>query len=574
MANTQELQKVTYGSFPEIFSKFRSMAEDYNVPFQSLISAFGFQGGMFASPQVMNQRFQGIGTSPINFNKDEIAEMLKRPQTNERKLREASRSLDYTNYTYRHMRRTYSSLLTYHNFVAPSLVDGGDMGDPFWREYRLADKLRKTMKPQELAREAGAKAMLEGKTFWTYRVNADKSRNRINHAFYQQLPSEWIKIVGRNNISKYTLAFDMMYFAQPGTDVRQFPPGLFDNYWNDFNSLIIPAPRRDGAKVVYAEKSRIDMAGVQKRRPNAEVLNENGRWYYWVTLPVDKAFTIEVDEALPEVTPPLAGLFIGLMQFADLEAIQLALYQNPLIGFLHGEIPYFDSKDTNTADQYKLSNAGRLLFTEIWNQLMGAYNTGGLPAYFAPVENMKLETFNEVASTSDIVSHGNADIITQAGLSGLIPASDEARAGAAQISFQIEGKYLAPVYCGVERLMTCAISDLNLKHEFEFHMFGDLYMDNQLEKQLRNDMTLGILPAAIQYNALHDRSLLDDICWSDMVAKSGVLDRRIPLVSSYSAKQSESQLPPQAAHDLNPGGRPEAEQIVTEGAEGDMDSMG
>ena len=574
MTNTKELQKVKYGSFPEIFSKFRSLAEDYNVPFQSLISAFGFQGGMFASPQVMNQRFQGIGTSPINFNKDEIAEMLKRPQTNERKLREASRSLDYTNYTYRHMRRTYSSLLTYHNYIVPTLVDQSDMNDSFWREYRLADKLRKTMKPHELAREAGAKAMLEGKTFWTYRVSADKTRNRINHAFYQQLPSEWIKIVGRNNISKYTLAFDMMYFAQPGTDVRQFPPGLFDNYWNDFNSLIIPAPRRDGAKVVYAEKSRIDMAGVQKRRPNAEVLNENGRWYYWVTLPVDKAFTIEVDEALPEVTPPLAGLFIGLMQFADLEAIQLALYQNPLIGFLHGEIPYFESKDTNTADQYKLSNAGRLLFTEIWNQLMGAYNTGGLPAYFAPVENMKLETFNEVASTSDIVSQGNADIITQAGLSGLIPASDEARAGAAQISFQIEGKYLAPIYAGVEKLMACAIADLNLKHEFEFHMFGDLYMDNQLEKQLRNDMTLGILPASIQYNALHDRSLLDDICWSDMVAKSGVLDRRVPLVSSYSAKQSESQLPPQAAHDMNPGGRPKAEGVTSDGQENDVDSIG
>lgn len=574
MTSTKELQKVKYGSFPEIFSKFRSMAEDYNVPFQSLISAFGFQGGMFASPQVMNQRFQGIGTSPINFTKDQVAEMLKRPQTNERKLREASRSLDYTNYTYRHMRRTYSSLLTYHNYVVPSLVDGGDMGDSFWREYRLADKLRKTMKPHELAREAGAKAMLEGKTFWTYRVSADKTRNRINHAFYQQLPSEWIKIVGRNNVSKYTLAFDMMYFAQPGTDVRQFPDGLFDNYWNDFNSLIIPAPRRDGAKVVYAEKSSIDVAALQKRRPNAEVLNENGRWYYWVTLPVDKAFTIEVDEALPEVTPPMAGLLIGLLQFADLEAIQLALYQNPLIGFLHGEIPYFESKDTNTADQYKLSNAGRLLFTEIWNQLMAAFNTGGVPAYFAPVENMKLETFNEVASTSDIVSQGNADIITQAGLSGLIPASDEARAGAAQISFQIEGKYLAPIYAGVERLMACAIADLNLKHEFEFHMFGDLHMDNQLEKQLRNDMTLGILPAAIQYNALHDRSLLDDICWSNVVDKSGILDIRKPLRSSFSAKQSDSGLPPQVSHDLNPGGRPGTDEALTDGKENDQDSIG
>lgn len=570
----RELTRLKYGSFPEIFDKMRSMAEDYNVPLTNLISMFGtdgYSGAMYASPQVMNRRFENIGSSPINYSKDQVAEMLKHPQTKERELREASRGLDYTSYTYRHMRRTYSSLLTYHNYVAPSLVDGAEMGDAFWREYRLADKLRKAMRPAELAREAGAKAMLEGKTFWTYRVSADKSRNRINHAFYQQLPSEWVKIVGRNNVSKYTLAFDMMYFTQPGTDVRQFPEGLFDNYWNDFNSLVIPAPRRDGNKIVYSAKSKLDMPRAREIRPEAEVLNENGRYYYWVTLPVDKAFTMEVDEGLPEVTPPMAGLFIGLLQFAELTAIQLQLYQNPLIGFLHGEIPYFEKEETNTADKYKLSNAGRLFFLDVWNFLMAANNTAGLPAFFAPVENMKLETFNEVSSTSEIVRQGNSDIITQAGLSGLIPASDEARAGAAQISFQIEGKYLAPIYVGVERLMACAIDDLRLKHEFEFHMFGDLYYDNQLEQQLRKDMTLGILPATIQYNALHDRSLLDDICWSDVVAKSGVMNKRLPLISTYSAKQSESQLPPQAAHDMNPGGRPEAEGITTDGNEGDVD---
>lgn len=573
-ADLRELRKMQYGSFPEIFDKIRSMAAEYSVPVQSLVQLFGYSGAYAASPQVMNRRFETIGTSPINFGKDQVAEMLRHPQQNEPELREASRSLDYTNYTYRHMRRTYSSLLTYHNYITPTLTEAGDMNDAFWREYRLAEKLRKVMKPQELAREAGAKSMLEGKTFWTYRVSADKSRNRINYAFYQQLPSEWIKIVGRNNVSKYTLAFDMMYFCQPGTDVRQFPEGLFDNFWNDFNSLVTPAPRREGGRVVYAAKTGIDMSKVREIDPDAEVLRENGRWYYWVTLPVDKAFTIEVDEGLPEVTPPLAGLFISLLQFADLEAIQLALYQNPLVGFVHGEIPYFESKDTNTADQYKLSNGGRILFTELWNQLMAAYNTGGVPIYFAPAENMKLETFNEVSSTSEIVSQGNSDIITQAGLSGLIPASDEARAGAAQISFQIEGKYLAPIYAGVERLMACAIADLRLRNDFEFHMFGDLYMDNQLEKQLRSDMTLGILPAAIQYNALHDRSLLDDICWSDMVAKSGIMDKRLPLVSTYSAKQSESNLPPQAAHDMNPGGRPEAEGITSDGQENDVDSIG
>lgn len=571
---TRDLTKASYDSFPKIFERFRQLSEQTGMPLSTMIQNFSVMGGFNQSgPYIQNRRVKKIGTSPIPHTKDEVADMLKHPQEQELPLRQTAHELDFASYTFHHMRRVYTNLLTYHSYIAPDLTEPEGMNDAFWREYRLAEKLRKTMKPWELAREAAGKTVMEGKVFYTYRMAADKTRNRVNYAFTQQLPSDWVKIVGFNNVSKYTLAFDMMYFCQPGTDVRQFPDGLFDNYWRDFQSLVTPGPRMENGRIVYASRNSIDMGAYRSRRPQGvEAYNENGRWYYWVTLPVDKAFTIEADDAIPEVAPPLAGLFISLLQFADLEAIQLQLYQNPLVGFLHGEIPYFDTKDTNTADQYKLSNAGRMLFEQLWYELMQASNTGGIPAYFAPVENMKLETFSEVENTSEIVSTGNKDIITQAGLSGIIPASDETRAGAVQVSLQIESKYLNPVYDGVERLMNCAIADLRLRNDFSFHMFGDLYEDAQMEDRLSGEMTLGILPATMLYNALHDRSLLDDITWSSAIEKSGVLDMRIPLVSSYSAKQSESGLPPQAKHDLNPGGRPESEGITSEGQEADADA--
>lgn len=578
MANesfSKSLSAVTYDSFPKIFERFRQLSAETGMPLSSMISSFSMMGGFNQSgPYVQNRRVKKIGTSPIPHTKDEVADMLKHPQEQELPLRQTAHELDFASYTFHHIRRVYTNLLTYHSYIEPDLTEPEAMNDAFWREYRLAEKLRRTMDPKRLAREAAGKAMMEGKVFYTYRMGADKTRNRINYAFYQQLPSDWIKIVGYNNVSKYTLAYDMMYFCQPGTDVRQFPDGLFDHYWRDFQSLVTPGPRMENGRIVYASRNSVDMSAYRSRRPDGvEAYNENGRWYYWVTLPVDKAFTIEADDAIPEVAPPLAGLFISLLQFADLEAIQLALYQNPLVGFLHGEIPYFDSKDTNTADQYKLSNAGRMLFEQLWYELMQASNTGGIPAYFAPVENMKLETFSEVENTSEIVSTGNKDIITQAGLSGIVPASDEARAGAVQVSLQIESKYLNPIYDGVERLMNCAIADLRLRNDFRFHMFGDLYEDAQMESSLSGDMTLGILPATIVYNALHDRSLLDDITWSHAIEKSGVLDLRVPLISSYSAKQSESGLPPQAKHDLNPGGRSESEGITSDGQEQDADAQ-
>ena len=567
----QALNDVRYASFPQIFDRFREISKD-GMSMDGLISAMGAMNGSFSvtGPYVQNKRVKQIGTPPVSHTKEEVSKMLLKPQDNELPLRQTSKELDFTSYTYHHMRRVYTNLLTYHNYIAPDMTEPSAMNDSFWREYRLADKLRKTLCPADLAREAAGKVMLEGKVFYTYRLSADKPRNRINYAFYQQLPSEWVKIVGFNNVSKYTLAFNLMYFTQPGTDVRQFPSDLFRDYWNDFNEVVTPTPTGDNGKVVYAERTGIDVKRLQQVSPNAEVYRENGRWFYWVTLPVNRAFTIEADDAIPEVIPPLAGLFIALMQFADLQNLQLMLYQNPLIGFFHGEIPYFETKDTNTADQYKLSNAGRELFIALWNMMMADSNNG-VPIYLAPVENMKLETFNEVENVSDIVTTGNKDVITQAGLSGIIPASDETRAGAVQVSLQIESKFLNPVYRGVERLMKCAIQELRLKNEFIFKMFGDLYEDAQLEERLSSEMTLGILPATLLYNALHDRSLLDDICWSHMIDKSGVLDLRKPLVSSFSAKQ-ENGLPPQVKHELNPGGRPESKKITSEGQENDEDS--
>ena len=83
-------------------------------------------------------------------------------------------------------------------------------------------------------------------------------------------------------------------------------------------------------------------------------------------------------------------------------------------------------------------------------------------------------------------------------------------------------------------------------------------------------MTLGVLPATIIYNALHDRSVLDDIAWSDAIAESGLLDKRIPLVTSYTMGNANTTLPPQPEE--NRGGRPASEEVTSEGNEQDQDA--
>lgn len=562
-----EMNKLRYSSFPEIFSAMRDMANEYaNMPMDMLITAFGtVLGYPYAGndPYTQNRRVKGISTRPANYSKNQIAEMLQSVESNEQPLRAVHAALEYTAYPLFHLRTVYQNLLTYHSYVAPHLTDKADAKrDDYWREWKLLEKLRKKLDPKTTGHMIAGQALKEGKVFYYPRIRIDKAHNKIDHAFLQQMPSDYIKIVGFNNISKYTVAFNLMYFMMPGTDVRQFGD-LFLPYLDDFYNAVI-VPEGVGKKVVYAA---IDLEKVAQRNdPRVEAYYQSGRWCYWVTLPVDKIFPFEIDDTDRNVVPPFLGLFIEFIQLSQMEAIALELLQNPLIQILTGEIPYWDDRNANSDDQYKMSNAGMKLFEALWYQMLQRNNTTGIGLYMAPLQNMRLESVAEAPGATNIVSQGYTDLMAQAGLTALIPTTDEARAGAVQVSLLIESQFAKPIYRCYERMMNHIIEKMNLNFEWVFCMFGSLAEDADLEESLRADMTLGILPAVIQYNALRDRSILDDLAISDAVIESDLMNRRLPLVTSYNAKQSESGLPPQ-------GGRPQSDGVTSDGQEQDADSQ-
>lgn len=582
---TEELRSVQFASFPEIFRKFKTLSDRYGgMSTEHLVSAFTrVTGRTFEAnnPYIQNRRVKQISSLPANYTKEKVGEMLTSPDSNELGLRQVEHGLEFTAYPLLHTRKVYQDLMTYHSYVAPQFCERGDEKKPaFWREWRLLEKLRRELDPKAWAHQIAGQALQEGKVFYHPRVSVDKTHNRVKYAFLQQIPSDWTKIVGFNNVSKYTVAFNLFYFLQPGTDPLQFGD-LFQPYLRDFQEIVSPREERGGKGVVYASKASVDFARYNEMRSRGPLRGEpdcycqNGTWFYWVTLPADQVFPFEVDDAARTVVSPFTGLFLSLIQLAQYEQIQLELVQNPLISLVTGEIPYRNDSEASASDPYKLSNAGRQFFEALWYQMLSANNTSGIGLYMAPLENMTLHTLAEAPSAMEISSNGYGYTMAKAGLSAIIPTAEDPRAGTAQISLEIESKFAQGIYQGFERMMKSIYRKLNLSFDWSFKMFGDIATDKNLEESLRKDMTLGILPSTMKYLALHDMSLLDDLCISSAIMESGVLDKRLPLVSSYSAKQSESSLPPQAAHNLNPGGRPGSDgEVTSEGQEQDIDSLG
>lgn len=585
---TTELQDVQYSSYSDIFGRFKKLSEQYGgMPMNSLMSAFSRTTGAQYyrnDPYIQNRRVQAISSLPNEFSKNKVAEMLTSPLANERGLRQVEHALEYTAYPLFHTRKMYQDLLTYHSYIVPEFTEkDAAKNDDFWREWKLLEKLRRKLDPKTTAHKLAGQAVQEGKVFYYPRISVDKPHNKVDYAFMQQLPSDWTKIVGFNSVSKYTVAFNLFYFLRPGCFPEQFGD-LFEPYLDTFSMVTDRAPKGVGKKYVYAEKGTVDMGrfrqivqdNPQGLAGEPEVYYQNGKWFYWVTLPVDKIFTFEIDDANTTAVSPLTGLFLSLLQIAQYEQIQLELVQNPLISLFTGEIPYKQKNDqTAIEDDYRLSDAGRRLFEYLWYQMLSDSNTSGIGWFTAPVQNIKMHQLAEAPSATKISSAGYGYTMAKAGLSALIPTSDEPRAGVANISLQIESKFAEQIYRCYERMMQSIFEGMNLKYSWRFALFGNIAEDADTLKVAKEGMTLGILPQTVIYLALHDMSVVDDLTLSHAISESGVLDLRIPLVSTYSAKQGDSRLPPQAAHDANPGGRPDAEgKKTSEGAEAGIDANG
>ena len=331
---TTELQGVQYSSYSDIFGRFKKLSEQYGgMPMSSLMSAFSRTTGAQYyrnDPYIQNRRVQAISSLPNEFSKNKVAEMLTSPLANERGLRQVEHALEYTAYPLFHTRKMYQDLLTYHSCIVPEFTEkDAAKNDDFWREWKLLEKLRRKLDPKTTAHKLAGQAVQEGKVFYYPRISVDKPHNKVDYAFLQQLPSDWTKIVGFNSVSKYTVAFNLFYFLRPGCFPEQFGD-LFEPYLDTFSMVTDRAPKGVGKKYVYAEKATVDMGrfrqivqdNPQGLAGEPEVYYQNGKWFYWVTLPVDKIFTFEIDDANTTAVSPLTGLFLSLLQIAQYEQIR------------------------------------------------------------------------------------------------------------------------------------------------------------------------------------------------------------------------------------------------------------
>jgi len=590
-----------------LYQRFRSLSKTYgNMPMENIMAAYvrassrRVRENFTADPYIQNRRVKAINSMPADYSKNQVAQMIRAPGENELPLRQVSHALESSAYPLLKIRKTYTDIMTYRYYAYPAYLEAGDAGKrELRREWALVEKVNDAIQPSAKAHEIAGRAIQEGKVCYTPRLDVDKSHNRVNAAFLEPLPSDWIKIVGMNSESGYTVAFNLFYLFRPGVTAEQFGD-LLTPYLDDFNSILTTGPagkQYNGEHVLFGAGNRtadgrrvgVDMEKFStlaaKGAPGSpDCYVQNGRWAYWVTLPPDRVWTFGVDDTNANAAPIMTGLYLAMLQIAQYEQVQLELVQNPLVSVMTGEIPYQKSTDAkDLEDKYMLSEGGRLMFETYWYDMLAANNTSGIGFFTAPVENMKLHQLAEAPSAADISAKGYAYAVEKSGLAGLIPVNDNPRAGVVNFSAKLEARYCQCIYWTFSKMMESIYRRLNLDYTWKFRMFGDIQSDEKMLAQVQKTMASGMLPDLFVYNALMERSTLDDISMSRVVEKCGVMDLRLPLVSAFNMSKKDPDLPPvkqkTAGTETPPleqekGGRPETaiENVVSDGTEDAKDA--
>lgn len=523
-------------SYSDLLAKFNSIMSSYaGLPTEAVYNAFGRAWANMAPLQ--NERVKAIGSLPADYSKTDLGEFLRSPQTSERPLRQVAEGLKWSVYSFYKLQKSYADILTYRHYAIPEYVTADELkSDTFKREYKLVNKIQKSFDIKSVGHKVAGEALANGKVFYVPRFRVDKSHNKVDFAFMQRLPQNWTIIEGFNNISGYTLSFNLMYFYQLGTDYRQFGD-LFEPFMADFNAWVTADTQtafKTKRKYVYASRNNAEFESETK------AFMQNGRWMYWVSLPIDRVWTFEIDDTTPIVASPFAGLMQTFAQQADYEAAQLSLILNPLIKIFTGEIPYYKSSEAKEDDGYRLSIGGRALFEALFDNLMAKTNTAGVGFYTAPVENIKSHDFSESANANQIsqsfLNYGMAKTGTQ----GIIPVTDRPTQGVAEISAKLEARFAQCIYGTLEKMLNYIIGSLNLQYDFRVHIFGDIYSEDMARSNALKQIDKGDITGWLILCALDDISLLDKVALGEVVKNSGLLELLQPPQLSYT-QSSKSQ---------------------------------
>lgn len=381
---------------------------------------------------ILNQIVKDLNTRPRKYTRDQVIQWIQNPNANEKQIRELNLYLRYISNHFNRAIDYFSNILTFDYVIIPvnnteeqmnqpSFLKNNQKVNAFLNKFNVKHEFYKLMP-----------YMMNEDTVYTY------FRENDTIATLQILPSEFCKIINKNNIAR-SFAFDLQVFNK------------------DIYQLTIED---------YPEE-------IQKAYDDYKLKGGNS----WYVLDPSKAFAFKFNDWTDVNISPFMGVFLDALQISEDKALQRTKNVISAKQLIHQKIPMREDKEAKP-NQFLLDLDTAQTFHETVKEHL---EEDGYITVTSPMEMTKVNLDGGASVQANIVRQSEANLYTSLGTSQALFNSEKAGNIGLQKNIQVDENYMFVCYRSFERFMNFVILSVTGKHNFNLS-FPDITRFNRVEK--------------------------------------------------------------------------------------------
>lgn len=320
----------------------------------------------------INKFIQGVNTRNLDklsrkYTKEQIRRFQEDPQRYERQLREVSIYLYDSFQEYRNLINFYGYLLTYDYILIPDNVyDEKDKliqkfydNLHFLENYNIKSKLN-----------VSTPVLVREDVFYAY------ERTDGKNFIWQQLPTNYCRLLGTDEYECLTFEFDFSYFTKRNVDINNFD--------TEFKQ------------------------GFEKYKQDTTL-------YRWQKINPEKGICFKFDKTSLYVNPFFLGLYEEVLGISDYKDLQENSSRTNNFKLIHQKIPMHNSSKDFKQNQFLIDDETAKMFHNNVKANVGE----GIGVATSPMELNGI-SLNEHKIEEDMVAKAQRNVFTSAGVSQML----------------------------------------------------------------------------------------------------------------------------------------------------------
>lgn len=411
--------------------------------------------GLF-TPSLLNQNLKNLNNNPETPTYEKIIKALSEAISQAENLQAYTEWMEFMDMLFKRTMAYYENILSFDLMITCRNATKEDYKTNKYKNDRAVvdDFLDRFDYRAEFNKMV--KQMLRTEIAYTWLRNNDNLKD-VQYVL-QVMPQKYCMLTGYWE-KGLLYDFNMNFFLQPGTDIREYDP--------EFSNIM---------------QRMFDNGGIQKYLPTNQFNNRDGVFAYWTQLsPLYEgtyphgAWAFKFDMGNFTSVPFLSSLLKDTMLNLPIQQLQYDKDMASAYGFLMGEIEMLNSNEPNKT-AFSPQNLGTLM--NIVKRAIGKYVAVGA----MPAKNIDWYQYED-KNTSMYTDQLQNSIATGASASRILYATDKMSQEEVRNAIITDYNLMSRLYLQFNNFLNFYVNKLTKKFKFNFTFTGSSYPFERAERQ-------------------------------------------------------------------------------------------